>query len=75
MKYTSVVDLNKMTIPEMRKLQRGQWVYTDQDRPLWRGRFWGVKPSGTVVVAWQGNARKQSSYWEYQSTLLNYAKA
>lgn len=75
MKYSKVVDIGKMSETEMRKLQRGQWVYTDQDAPLWRGRFWGVKPSGTVVVAWQGNASKQSSYWEYQSALLNYAKA
>jgi hypothetical protein len=75
MKYSKVVDIGKMSETEMRKLQRGQWVYTDQYRPLWRCRFWGVNPIGTVVVAWAGNASKQSSYWEYQSTLLNYAKA
>ena len=75
MKYSKVVNIGNMTEAEMRKLQPGQWVYTDQDRPLWRGRFWGVKPSGTVVVAWQGNARQQSKYWEYQSTLNKYAKA
>ena len=74
MKYTSVVDIGKMSETEMRKLQPGQWVYTDQDRPLWRGRFWGVKPSGTVVVAWAGNAKQQNSYWEYQHSLRRYAQ-
>jgi hypothetical protein len=74
MKYTKTVDINRLTDAQIRALPRGQWVYTDEDRPLWRGRFWGVKPSGTVVVAWQGNAKRHTNYWQYQRTLLNYAR-
>jgi hypothetical protein len=41
-------------------LQPGQWVYAGSDEgagAATRGRFLGVKPSGTIVVAWMGNAR------------------
>lgn len=55
------------------KLQRGQWVSAGVDGP--RGRYYGTKPSGTIVVAWQGNAKASRNYREYQRNLLNYAKA
>jgi hypothetical protein len=73
--YTKAVDIGRMSDADIKKLQPGQWVYTDTNKPLWRGRFWGVKPSGTVVVAWQGNARKHKSYWSYQKALFDYARA
>ena len=74
MKYSKVVNIGNMSETEMRKLQPGQWVKTsDSDVGLSLGRFWGVKPSGTVVVAWAGNARGHSTYWEYQNALRHYA--
>lgn len=57
------------------RLQRGQWVRAGSKGDL--GRFYGVKPSGTIVVAWQGNAQRhrgKGAYRAYQQALLNYAK-
>jgi len=73
MSYKKILDIGKLAEAEIRKLTPGQWVYADQDGPLWRGRFWGVKPSGTVVVAWQGNARNFGNWREYQQKLRQYA--
>ena len=74
MKYTKTVNIHSMSPEQIRRLPVGQWVCTDNYNPLHRGRFWGVKPSGVVVVAWQGNARSQFKYWDYQHALLNYAR-
>lgn len=71
MRYTKTVDISRLTETQLRALHIGQWVYTDS---VTRGRFWGVKPSGTVVVAWQGNAKGHTNYWQYQRALLNYAR-
>lgn len=74
MRYQKIVDLWKLTEAETRKLQPGQWVFAGENIPFARGKFWGVKPSGTVVVAWQGNARTTSIGWTaYQRNLRNYA--
>jgi len=75
MRYTKVIDIGAMTEQQIRQLQPGQWVYTGTDGPAWRGRFWGVKPSGTVVVAWQGNATKSGDWRHYQKQLRSYACA
>jgi hypothetical protein len=72
--YKPTINIGQMSIDNIRRLQPGQWVKTsDSDVGLSLGRFWGVKPSGTVVVAWQGNARGHSKYWEYQNALRHYA--
>jgi hypothetical protein len=56
MQYTKPVDVwNSKT--DLNKLQAGQWVYAGE--PNNTGRFLGVKKSGTVVVAWQGNIFNQ----------------
>lgn len=39
-----------------------------------RGRFLGVRGSGTVVVAWQRNVEAQSDRLGYIKTLRDYAK-
>jgi len=75
MKYQKTVDIGNMSDKDIRALQPGQWVYTTQDRPVWRGRFWGVKPSGTIVVAWQGNAHRAGGWHSYQRSLRAYAQA
>ena len=54
------------------KLQRGQWVRAGKDGAI--GRYYGTKPSGVIVVAWQGNAKSSGNYRAYQQALLNYAK-
>ena len=75
MKYTKTVNIGSMSESEIRQLQPGQWVYTGTDGPMWRGRFWGVKPTGTVIVAWQGNATKSGNWRSYQRQLRLYAQA
>ena len=65
-----------MSNPEVAKLQPGQWVKAGPFATATEyGRFWGIKQSGSVVVAWQGNARNRANYQAYQRTLHNYAKS
>lgn len=75
MKFLPMFEVNSIPVELLAKCQRGQWVYLgNKNDKLSRGRFYGVKKSGTVVVAWQGNAKSAENYNEYQQTLLNYAK-
>ena len=71
--YKPAVNIGHMSPKEIKRLTPGQWVYTDTNDRESRGRFWGVKPSGPVMVAWNGNAKQQNSYWEYQNALRHYA--
>ena len=73
MRYQKALDIWRLTDKQIQNLQTGQWIYGGNDKNL--GRFLGVKKSGTVVVAWQGNASFQKSYIQYIKQLLNYAKA
>lgn len=72
-RFQKIIDISRLSDAAMQQLQPGQWVYTDVNTPLSRGKFWGIKKSGTVVVAWQGNAINRSSWTEYQRSLRNYA--
>jgi hypothetical protein len=71
MRFTKTVNIWSMTDAQIAKLQPGQWV----DGGGNRGQFWGIKPSGTVVVAWYHNAKNSQNYKKYNRTLLNYAQA
>ena len=72
MKYQKPLDIWKMSDKEIKNLQPGQWIYAgDQSN---KGKFFGMKKSGTVVVAWMGNVKQQASYSEYMKMLSNYAK-
>lgn len=74
MKYQKALNIWTMDSLEARKkLQPGQWVRAGFTGPL--GRFYGVKPSGVVVVAWLDNAKKSKNYFEYCRTLRDYAKS
>lgn len=75
MKYQRAIDVTNLPTECIAVLQPGQWVYTGSHRdPNTRGRFLGVKRSGTVVVAWQGNARGRSEgYRSYIRALRDYA--
>jgi len=57
----------------LKSLQPGQWVYAGE--PSSKGRFLGIKPSGTIVVAWHNNAKKQGrgQYKPYVRALRDYA--
>lgn len=58
-------------------LQRGQWVSAgpvNEDR-MNIGQYCGVTKSGTVVVAWIGNARRTGvNYADYMNVSMQYAK-
>ena len=70
MRYTSTVNIWDLTEDQIRKLQPGQWVEGGGEL----GRYWGIKPSGTVVVAWHQNARR-AGYKKYNMSLRDYARA
>ena len=73
MRYQKAVNIWKISDSEIKKLQGGQWVYGDDVKN--KGMFLGVKQSGTVVVAWLGNASKQNNYKGYIKALSQYARA
>jgi hypothetical protein len=68
MRYTTTVDIWSLSQTQIRKLQPGQWVEGGGEL----GRYWGTKPSGTVVVAWYQNARR-AGYKKYNQTLRDFA--
>lgn len=72
MKFLPAFDIWQVPVELLAKAQAGQWVYAGDKSN--KGQFYGVKPSGTVVVAWEGNAKNAQSYREYKTALLNYAK-
>ena len=75
MKFTSSFDIWAVPTDLLKHAQPGQWVYAG-DRSN-KGRFLGVKQSGTIVVAWLGNIRNQGDHakrLEYVKTLRTYAK-
>lgn len=73
MKFTSSFDIWSVPVSLLKHAQPGQWVYAGNKAD--KGRFLGVKASGTVVVAWQGNTQRQADKAGYIKTLRSYAKA
>jgi hypothetical protein len=71
MKFTKAKDIWLMTTEQIKKLPVGQWVYAGDKNSL--GRFYGVRSTGVVVVAWKNNA-KNNDYFQYCKTLNTYAK-
>ncbi len=72
MKYQKAINIWSISDSEIKKLQVGQWVYGADINN--KGMYLGMKKSGTVVVAWLGNANQQDSYRGYIRALANYAK-
>ena len=70
MKFTKSLYIWALTPSQIASLQPGQWVYAKY--PTDKGRYFGVKPSGSVVVAWHGNTRKGARR-SYYRTLRDYA--
>jgi hypothetical protein len=71
MKFTKAIDIWTLTKEQMSKLMPGQWVYAGDRSGM--GRFYGVRSTGVVVVAWKDNA-KNNDYFTYCKTLNNYSK-
>jgi hypothetical protein len=72
MKYQSIFDIWAVPVDLLKHVQAGQMVYAGDKAN--KGRFLGVRKSGTVVVAWQGNIKAQSDKLGYIKSLRNYAK-
>lgn len=68
MQYQPTFNIWNIPAPLLRYIQPGQHIYAGD--PSARGVFLGVKPSGTVVVAWRGNGKSR----EYISALRDYAR-
>lgn len=71
-KFSRTVDVWAVSHEAIAKLQRGQWVSAGPvmaDRSNC-GVFCGVKPSGSIVVAWNGNARGRG-YASYRRALMD----
>jgi hypothetical protein len=73
MKFTHAFDIWSVPVDLLKHAQPGQWVYAGNKAD--KGRFLGVKRSGTVVVAWQGNTQRHADKAGYIKTLRSYAKA
>jgi hypothetical protein len=72
MKFTQAFDIWSVPVSLLKYAQPGQWVYAGNKAD--KGRFLGVKASGIVVVAWQGNTQARTDKAEYIKTLRSYAK-
>lgn len=72
-RYTKTVDIwdNNTNV---KALQPGQWVEAGKGGD--RGIFCGVKASGSVVVAWYGNAKapRPGGYRGYIADHFRYAR-
>ena len=76
MKYQRTINLFTMTEDQIKRIQRGQWVSAGEVTcGKDRGVFCGVKQSGSIVVAWQGNAQSHKDRKGYRKALMNYGKA
>jgi len=72
MRFHKAIDIYNFPPELLKHLPAGQWVKAGEDGPL--GRFYGVKKTGTVVVAWKDNAKNTKDYFGYCKGLYNYAK-
>lgn len=72
MKYLPAFDIWSTPAELLKHVQPGQWVYAGNKED--KGRFYGIKPSGSIVVAWQGNAKRSGNLKGYYRALRDYAK-
>ena len=73
MKFHKAIDIYNFPSELLKYLQPGQWVKAGPYGDL--GRFYGIKKSGIVVVAWKNNAKNSNEYFNYCKNLCNYAKS
>lgn len=72
MKYQSMFDIWAVPTDLLKHVQAGQMVYAGNKSS--KGRFLGVRKSGSIVVAWQDNVQSHSDKLGYIKSLRNYAK-
>lgn len=72
MQFHKTINLYAFPRELVKHLQPGQWVAAGDNGPL--GRFYGVKRSGVVVVAWKDNAKRSGDYFDYCKTLHAFSK-
>lgn len=72
MKYLPAFDIWATPAELLKHVQPGQWIYAGSKDH--RGRFLGVKRSGTIVVAWSENAKRSGGIRGYYRALRHYAK-
>ena len=72
MRYLPAFDIWQVPTELLPYVQPGQWVYAGDKEH--RGRFFGVKKSGNVVVAWRNNALNSKAPKEYYRFMRRYAK-
>lgn len=72
MKYQAIFDIWAVPVDLLKHVQAGQMVYAGTKDN--KGRFLGVRKSGSIVVAWQGNVQNHSDKLGYIKSLRNYAK-
>jgi hypothetical protein len=70
MAFTKAIDIWALNDDQVKALPPGQWVTAGGNL----GRFYGMKKSGSIVVAWANNARNSGNYFEYCKTLYEYAR-
>lgn len=70
--YKKTIDIWALSTSQIAALTPGQWVKAGQYGD--KGRFHGVKKSGSVVVAWYHNAKNSGDYNKYNKTLYTYAQ-
>jgi hypothetical protein len=70
MTFKKAINIWALTENQIKALQPGQWVTAGGNL----GRFYGVKKSGSVVVAWSNNAKNSGNYFDYCKTLYQYAR-
>jgi hypothetical protein len=71
MTFKKTIDIYTLTESQIKVLQPGQWVTAGGGAT---GRFYGVRKSGSVVVAWSNNAKNSGNYFDYCKTLYQYAR-
>ena len=72
MKYRRAFNIWDVSAQMIPNIQPGQWVFAGSRDSM--GRFLGVKPSGSVVVGWKGNAAAHKSPRAYNRALRDYAR-
>lgn len=72
MRYQPSFNIWEVPVGLLPFVQPGQHVYAGDKQT--KGIFLGVKKSGSVVVAWNGNWRAHSYDRGYIKSLRNYAK-
>jgi len=70
MTFKKAIDIWALNDDQVRALCPGQWVTAGGNL----GRFYGVKKSGSIVVAWSNNAKNSGNYFNYCKTLYQYAR-